>query len=124
MKITEKQIQHFFWTIKRRLALYDWKLELIRCSAEGYCWMKSKTIQVGLLYPDPRELLIHEIAHIDTARFCNQKHNFIFWRVFADYMRCFLPDVDISEMQKMHSEYATVGRYSIDYQCWLFNKED
>lgn len=99
-----------------RLSLYDWELVLLSDSTEGYCWQMDKRIEVGMLCGNPRELLIHEVAHIGTARFCNQTHNPVFWKTFADYMRRFLPTVTISDSQREHAKYSTVGIYGIQYR--------
>lgn len=94
-----------------RLSHHGWRLNLKPFSSEGYCWLHSKTIDIGLDHPCPKELILHEIAHIGTCRFCNQKHNFDFWKLFEDLMRRFLPGVEISQSMRFHQSYASVGVY-------------
>jgi len=79
-----------------RLGYHDWSLRLISNSSEGYCWIKRKIIDLGLSNKCPEELLIHEIAHIDTCRFCNNKHHLEFWRRYKELMRKFLPEYKLS----------------------------
>ena len=55
-------------------------------------------------------LLLHEIAHIGTCRFCNNKHFITFWRRYEDLMRRFLP------FASPHMRYnEDVGFFSLAY---------
>jgi len=109
-------LQHFFNNVMVRLSLYGWKLNLKEGSSEGYCWKHSKIIDIGIENANIKELILHEIAHINTCRFCNQKHNFDFWKCFEDLMRRFLPGVEISQAMKFHRLFASDGYYRIVYE--------
>lgn len=109
-------LQHFFNNVTVRLGYYDWRLNLKMLSSEGYCWKHSKTIDIGLDNGNPKELILHELAHINTCRFCNQKHNFDFWKCFEDLMRRFLPGVEISQAMRFHQSYVSKGVYGVAYE--------
>jgi len=110
-----KKLVHFFNSVLIRLSLYGWQLRLTN-SSEGFCWKQRKIIDIGINYRYPKELILHEIAHILTCRFCNQKHNFIFWKTFDDLVRRFLPNHAVSEAQVRHRSYATKGFYRRVYE--------
>ena len=82
-------ISHFFNNVKNSLGYYDWKLNFVIGSSEGHCWHKTKTIDIGLTCKDLELLVLHEISHIDTCRFCNNKHNITFWYRYEDLIRRF-----------------------------------
>ena len=111
-----KDLQHFFNNVIIRLSLYGWKLNLRKGSSEGYCWKHSKVIDIGLDNANPKELILHEIAHIGTCRFCNQKHNSDFWKLFEDLMRRFLPGAEISQPMGFHQSYASKDVYGKVYE--------
>ncbi len=87
-----KKAVHFFNNVIIRLGYYGWTLRLVPNSSEGYCWIHSKTIDIGEKFKDKKELIIHEISHIDTCRFCNNRHHKKFWKRYEDLMLRFLPD--------------------------------
>jgi hypothetical protein len=73
------ELQNFFNNVKIKLGFYDWKIRF-NC-AENYCWVEDKRIDINLVDGfDPYKLILHEIAHIDTAKYCNQKHNYDFYK--------------------------------------------
>lgn len=109
-------LQHFFNNVMIRLSIYGWKLNLKKGSSEGFCWKHSKTVDIGLDNRNAKELMLHEIAHINTCRFCNQKHNFSFWKTFEDLMRRFLPGVEISKAMRFHQSYVSKGVYGKVYE--------
>ena len=115
MTADTKKLRHFFNNVLIRLSLYGWQLRLDN-SSEGFCWKSRKIIDVGINYRYPKELILHEIAHVLTCRFCNQKHNFTFWKTFDDLVRRFLPNHVVSEAQVRHRFYATEGFYSRVYE--------
>lgn len=87
------KIQHFFNNTMIKLGYYDWKLEIVPNSHEGYCWRKQKKIQIGEKNKNPKRLVLHEISHIDTCRYFNNKHCRSFWIRYEELMRRFLPDI-------------------------------
>ena len=55
---------------------------VIQFHTDSYCWVNKKKITIDLNYSgDIRQEILHEIAHIGTARFCNNKHNPQFWQL-------------------------------------------
>lgn len=112
----EKELKHFFNNTVIKLGIYDWKLNFKKNNSEGYCWKNKKIINIGLNCKEPYELILHEIAHINSCRFCNQKHNYNFWRLFKDLMRRFLPNEQISKTELNHMKYSTEGYYNLNYE--------
>jgi len=96
-----------------RLGYYDWK---IKFRNDSFCSKNQKLITISSKVKNKKQMILHEIAHIGTCRFCNQKHNYKFWKHFADLMRRFLPDEKIEEIQLNHRRFATEGRYSLVYK--------
>jgi uncharacterized HAD superfamily protein len=77
--------------------------------------MESKTINLGMDYVgDTRQILLHEIAHIGTARFCNQKHNEQFWRHLEELVRRWLKQ-ELDEHQQRHKLATGGGIYAVCY---------
>ena len=107
----QKELLHFFNNVMIKLNIHGWKLILNEDKSEGYCWINKKNIDIGLNYENPKELLIHEIAHINICRFCNNKHTFDFWKTFLDYMRRFIPKEKISKNASNHMKFAGNGYY-------------
>jgi hypothetical protein len=116
MNQENRELIHFFNNVMIKLCIYDWTLNLIEHSSEGYCWKNTKIIDIGLKNENIKELILHEIAHIRTCRFCNQKHNPSFWKTFLDLMRRFLPNEELSNSCKQHMKYSTIGFYSLKYE--------
>jgi hypothetical protein len=109
-----KELTQFFKNVIIREGFYDWKLNLVENSSEGYCWHHKKTIDIGALNKHPKELILHEVAHIDTCRFCNQKHNPQFWKRFDELMRKYSKEPE-STTSKKHRKYSSEGFYKICY---------
>ncbi len=113
----KKELLHLWGNVREQLNLYGWRLNIMPQATEGYCWKKSKALDVGLMCRGgPKELLIHEIAHIRTARFNNNKHTWDFWKMFVDYMYRFLPGQVISEGEILHMKYGNNGTNSLFYR--------
>ena len=112
----KKELLHFFNNVMISLNIHGWELRLKENSSDGYCWINKKIIDIGLNYENPKELLIHEIAHINTCRFCNNKHTFDFWKTFLDYMNRFLPKEKISKNAYEHMKFAGNGYYRRYYE--------
>ena len=62
-----------------------------------------------------RQIILHEIAHIDTAKYCNQKHNPAFWKHLSYLTWRFLRQ-DIDNNQKRHQDFMSVGYHSLYYK--------
>jgi len=108
-----KKLYHFFKNVTIRLGYSDWKIHF--CN-DNYCWKRIKTIDINPNYDgDPRQIILHEIAHIDTARFCNQKHNPSFWKRLENLNRKFL-HCDLDSHQIEHKKYMSEGFYSLKYK--------
>jgi len=91
----------------------DWT---IRFCDDNYCWVNKKRIDVNLDYNgDVRQMILHEIAHIDTAKFCNQKHNPSFWKHLDMLTKKYLKK-ELDKNQINHKRYMSNGIYSIVYQ--------
>ena len=110
-----EHIRHFFNNVMIRLGYHGWELE-VRNSHDSYCWIRAKKITLGILYEgDIRQILLHEIAHIDTARFCNQKHNMTFWNRLEDLVRRFLK-CELDGHQLRHKKTTEFGGfYRVEY---------
>ena len=108
-------LKHFFNNVRIRLGHYDWSIRFVYGSDEGYCWKNRKIIDIGLNASNPKQLILHEIAHIDTCRFCNQKHNPAFWKNFRDLMRRFLFNEEICSSELNHMQYMSKGYYKVCY---------
>jgi len=108
-------IRHFFNNVMIKLGYHSWILN-IRPGHDSYCWLQRKRIDLGMNYNgDIRQILLHEIAHIGTARFCNQKHNNQFWKhvnsLTLKWLNCG-PD----EHQLRHKSFTGGGFYSKCYE--------
>ena len=108
-----KQITHFFNNVMVELKHYDWKIIF---NNDNYCWIKNKIITIDLNYDgDVRQIILHEIAHINTAKYCNQKHNLSFWKELEYLTQKFLKK-DLDENQKRHKQWMTIGIYKLCYK--------
>jgi hypothetical protein len=86
----EKYLHHFFKNVMLHLNHHGWVLNL-KEGHDSYCWINQKRIDIGMAYEkDLKQIILHEIAHIDTAKYCNQKHNPQFWKHFEYLVRKFL----------------------------------
>jgi len=96
---------------------YDWSFNFIKDSSEGYCWCSSKILDIGLKGTDIniKSLILHEISHIGTARFCNNKHNRSFWvkrlNLGYKFLKNYFPEWELL----LYNLYFKTGFYSIDY---------
>lgn len=107
-------VLHFFRRVMLWLGHYGWTLNM-RTGHDSYCWLQAKRIDLGMDYNgDVRQILIHEIAHIGTARFCNQKHNETFWRHAEELTRRFL-GCELDENQRRHRAWTGGGIYALCY---------
>lgn len=108
-----KNYKHFFNNVKIKLGYPDWTINF--CN-DNYCWIKQKRIDIDLNYKgDIRQIILHEIAHIDTAKYCNQKHNVDFWKRL-DYLTHKFLQKDLDDNQKKHKQFMTVGFYGLVYK--------
>ena len=112
VKKSNKSYQHFFNNVMIRLGYYDWSINF---TTDSYCWLKQKKIDVNMNYTgDLRQIMLHEIAHIETAKFCNQKHNPQFWKRL-EYLTIKFLKKEIDKYQIKHKEYMSTGIYSLIY---------
>jgi len=109
----EKNAVHFFKNIMIQLKHYNWTIHF--CD-DNYCWINQKRIDVDLNYNgDIKQIILHEIAHINTAKYCNQKHNPAFWKRLNYLTKKYL-NSDLDDNQKKHKEFMTIGYYSLCYK--------
>lgn len=107
------QFLSFFKNVMIKLGHYDWS---IRFCNDNYCWKEHKRIDIDPTYDgDVRQIILHEIAHIDTAKYCNQKHNPDFWNRL-NYLTWRFLKKDLDKHQKRHKEYMTNGFYRLCYK--------
>ena len=102
----------FFNNIMISLCYYDWKIKITN---DSYCNINKKIITINKNCKNMYQMILHEIAHIGTCRFCNQKHNPTFWKHFKDLLYRFLPNSYICTEQLNHKKYMTIGIYSKVY---------
>ena len=99
-----------------KLGYHGWTLNF--CN-DCYCWINKKRIDIDLSYggdgADVRQIILHEIAHIDTAKYCNQKHNPQFWKRLEYLIHKFLK-CELDEHQQHHKKWMSNGYYKICYK--------
>lgn len=99
-----------------KLGHHGWS---IRFCNDNYCWVKHKRIDVDPTYDgDVRQIILHEIAHIGTAKYSNQKHNPQFWKHLEYLTKRFL-NQGLDKHQLNHKEFMTIGIYSKVYDRYL-----
>lgn len=104
---------HFFKNVCIYLGIHDWTINF--CN-DNYCWETDKRIDVDLNYNgDIRQIILHEIAHINTAKYCNQRHNPDFWKRLEYLVWKFL-NCDLDEHQIRHKQYLSNGIYNLCYK--------
>jgi hypothetical protein len=111
----KREIEQFFKNVLLCLNIYNWTIRWVPNNSEGYCWKRRKLIDLGEEVEDKKHLLLHEIAHIFTCRFCNNKHTVEFWKCYDDLRRRFLPGED-SLYQGEHRKFMGKGFYSLVYE--------
>jgi hypothetical protein len=110
---SEKYYRQFFNNVIIKLGHYGWT---IRFCKDYYCWIKSKRIDIDLNYNgDVRQIILHEIAHIDTAKYCNQKHNLAFWKRL-EYLTWRFLKQDLDENNKRYKLFTSDGFISLKYK--------
>ena len=113
MVIDEVKYTNFFKNVMVYLGIHGWK---IKFNGDNYCWKDKKLVTIDLEYNgDTRQIILHEIAHINTARFCNQKHNPQFWKHLESLTEKFLKK-GLDKLQLKHKEYMTYGYYAMCYK--------
>lgn len=94
------------------LGYHDWKINF---NGDNYCWINKKTITIDLEYNgDVRQIILHEIAHINIARYCNQKHNPQFWK-HLEYLTWKFLKKNLDSNQIRHKKWMSNGHYSLCY---------
>jgi hypothetical protein len=116
--MTERQLRHLFIDVMLRERHHGWTLRTDEKSHEGYCWHRTKRIDLGLLCELPEVLLLHEIAHVDTCRFRNNPHSSQFWRRFDELMGRYLPDAVEPEWSRTHRSFSGEGFVRMCYRRW------
>jgi len=111
----KKKIEHFFKNVLVYLSIYNWSMRWVPNNSEGYCWKVSRVIDLGENVEDKKHLLLHEIAHIFTCRFCNNKHTVEFCKSYDDLRRRFFLGED-SFSQVEHRKFVGKGFYSLVYK--------
>ena len=116
---TEHQLQQFFKDVCVNERIHDWTLSF--CS-DSYCWLQSKCINVDFDYNgDLRQLILHEIAHINTCKYTNQKHTYDYWK-HMEYLCYKYLRQDIDENQRRHKFFASEGFCSLIYYNGIENR--
>ena len=116
MNAYKKAIKHFFNNITINLGIYDWTLRLVPNSTEGYCWHYNNQIDVGEKNSDPKRLILHELAHVNTCRFCNNKHDSTFWKLYKELLYKVLKK-DFDEGDLLHKRHSDgIGYYKMCYR--------
>lgn len=111
----QSDLYHFFKNVMICLGHHGWTLRLGE-GHDSYCWINWKRIDIGIDYDgDLRQIVLHEIAHIDTAKYCNQKHNPQFWKMVAYLINRFLK-TGLDRNQLFHRAYCSNGVYGLVYK--------
>lgn len=104
---------HFFNNVMMFLGHHNWQVEFCK---DSYCWEYRKTITINTEYDgDLRQIILHEIAHIRTAKYCNQKHNPQFWK-HLEYLIWKFLKTKLDKNQIIHKSFMTEGYYGLCYK--------
>ncbi len=96
-----------------RLGHHGWT---IRFCNDNFCWTNKKRIDINLSYSgDIRQIILHEIAHINTAKYCNQKHNLQFWK-HLEFLTKKILKKELDKNQINHKKFMTSGFYDLYYE--------
>ena len=107
-----RKLINFFNNVMINLGHHGWT---IRFCNDNYCWISKKRIDIDLSYKgDVRQIILHEIAHIDTAKYCNQKHNPQFWKRLEYLTKKYLKQ-PLDKLQIEHKKYMSNGYYGLIY---------
>jgi len=113
-KSKDKMIFHFFRNVMIKLGYHGWELNL-KEGHDSYCWIGQRRIDIGMDYEgDLGQIILHEIGHIDTARYCNQKHNPQFWKR-VEYLIWKFLKTSLDKNQLRHKRWCSNGFYGIVY---------
>lgn len=113
MKTSYKKEIQFFKNVMMFLGHHNWNIEFIN---DSYCWKHKTIITIDVNYNgDLLQIILHEIAHINTARFSNQKHNPQFWKHLKYLTEKFLKK-ELDDNQINHKKFMTDGYYSLKYK--------
>lgn len=109
----EKKLINFFKNVNYYLGIHDWDITF---NGDSYCWYSEKNITIDQNYKgDVKQIILHEIAHINTARFSNQKHNPQFWK-HLEFLTIKFLKRKLDKSQINHKRYMTDGIYSLCYE--------
>ena len=117
------QYEHFFKNVTLALRHHDWSIAWVSGS-DSYCHIIQKECQIGIDYAgDLKQIILHEIAHIDTAKYCNQRHNPQFWKR-CDYLVQRFLRTELDEHQKLHKQWTGKGIYALCYYNGRIKKNE
>ena len=112
-----RDLTHFVNDVLMRLGHHGWHVKQVSHSVEGYCWKSRKILEIGMAGPCPERLALHEIAHIRTSKWCNNRHDYGFWFAYDDLLRRFLDPQGLNgEEREDREHWKGVGRYSRIYE--------
>jgi hypothetical protein len=118
--MTEHQLQQFFRDVCINERIDDWKLNF---TTDSYCWIDKKLIDVDWSYDgDLRQIILHEIAHISTCKYSNNKHTQAFWKYNEYLCRKYLRE-ELDLNQQRHREFQGKGIYSLIYADFPVSKK-
>ncbi len=107
-------MRHFFNNVMICLGHHEWLITFGQGS-DSYCNIRDKIINIGIDYGgDLKQIILHEIAHIGTAKYCNQKHNPQFWKRLEYLVWRFLR-TELDKHQKNHKQWMGKGIYALYY---------
>lgn len=112
----KEKLINFFNNVMMDLGHHGWTLNF--CN-DNYCWINKKRIDIDLSYDgdddgDVRQIILHEIAHIDTAKYSNQKHTPQFWKHLEQLIKKYLKK-ELDKYQISHKKHMSEGIYNICY---------
>lgn len=111
--MSSKQIQHFFNNVMMCENIHGWTLNF---TTDYYCWKSRKRIDVDPNYDgDVRQMILHEIAHINTCKYSNNKHTPDFWKRMELLTKKYL-HTGLDETNLKHKQYMSNGIYSLKYK--------
>ena len=112
MATSQHFFQQFFKDVCINERIHDYTLNFC---CDSYCWQKAKRIDIDWNYDgDLRQIILHEISHISTARFSNQKHTPEFWK-YLEYLCHKYLKQGLDENQLRHKLFASHGFCSLIY---------
>ena len=102
----ETNVEQFFTEVMRRLKKKGWQLRWME--SDAYCWRGRKIIDICPMDSEAtcKQMLLHEIAHIDIVEIGNQHTVRFFERVSELVQKCLGQEID-KYQQKMRGIYLS-----------------